>query len=122
MYSLPQEIEVWYIIPAIRKELAIIFTKKYKLTFEKTGQILGISKSAVSQYLNKKRANKLKFPKQVQKEIEKSAGKINKNTAFAVSEIIKLLNIIKKSGYRCEICRKYNKGIIEQCHMNPINN
>ncbi|MEK6820210.1 MAG: transcriptional regulator, partial [Nanoarchaeota archaeon] len=62
MYSLPQEIEVWYLIPAIRKELARILTKKYKLTFEKTGGILGISKAAVSQYLNKKRADKINLP------------------------------------------------------------
>lgn len=44
MYNLPQEIEVWYIIPAIRREFARVLTEKYNLTYEKTGEILGVSK------------------------------------------------------------------------------
>jgi len=35
MYLLPQEIEVWYIIPTVRKELAKQLTKKYELSYEK---------------------------------------------------------------------------------------
>jgi len=54
MYSLPQEIEVWYIIPAIRKELARLLTKENNLSYEKVGGYLGISKAAVSQYLSNK--------------------------------------------------------------------
>ena len=119
MYSLPQEIEVWYIIPAIRKELAGILTKKYKLTFEKTGEILGISKAAVSQYLNKKRAGKVKFPAEMKKEIEKSAEKIIKNNNIAVKEIMGILALTKKCGCECKICKKYNRGVIKQCGMKP---
>ena len=62
MYSLPQEIEVWYIIPAIRKELARLLTGSYGMTFEKAGELLGVSKAAVSQYLSNKRASKFKVP------------------------------------------------------------
>ncbi len=40
MYSLPQEIEVWYIIPAIRKEFARVLVEDHKLTFERVGDIL----------------------------------------------------------------------------------
>jgi len=120
MYSLPQEIEVWYIIPAIRKQLAQVLTKKHKLTFEKTGQILGISKAAVSQYINKKRAGKIKLPINIKKQIEKSADKINKNNKIAVSEIMRLLSLIKTCGCECSVCKKYNKGIIKQCKMSPI--
>jgi len=117
-YSLPQEIEVWYIIPAIRSELSRILTKKHKLTFEKTGQILGISKAAVSQYINKKRAIKVKLPENVKKEVEKSADKINKNNKIAVSEIMKLLELIKSCGCECKICKKYNPGVLGQCCEN----
>ena len=60
MYLLPQEIEVWYIIPAIRKELAKLLTQKYELSYDKAGVILGVSKAAISQYLSNKRANKIK--------------------------------------------------------------
>ena len=78
MYSLPQEIEVWYIIPAIRKELAKVLTKKHRLTFEKAGVILGISKAAVSQYINKKRADLITIPSNMKREIEKLQPRIKK--------------------------------------------
>ena len=120
MYSLPQEIEVWYIIPTIRKELARILTEKYKLTFEKTGRILGISKSAVCQYLKNKRASKIKLPENIKKEIEKSAVAINKNENIALKEIMRILSLMKKTKCSCKICGKYNRGILKQCSMNPV--
>jgi len=120
MYSLPQEIEVWYIIPAIRKELAKLLTKKYKLTFDKVGEILGVSKAAISQYINKKRASLLRFPASIKKEIEKSAEIISKNNNLALKEIIRILNLMKRTKCSCGICKKYNKGILKQCGMKPV--
>ena len=120
MYSLPQEIEVWYIIPTIRKELAKILTEKYKLTFEKTGNILGISKAAVSQYLGNKRASKISLPASVKKEIAKSAAVISKNETMALKEIMRILSLMKKTKCSCKICGKYNRGILKQCSMNPV--
>jgi predicted transcriptional regulator len=120
MYNLPQEIEVWYIIPTIRKEFARILTKKYKLTFDKVGRILGVSKSAVSQYLKKKRACLIKIPKGIKKEIGISAGKIVKNENLAVKEIMSILSLMKKKGCSCSVCRKYNRGILKRCGMKPM--
>ena len=51
VYMLPQEVEVWYIIPAVRKEMAKLLTKEYGFSYERAGRALGISKAAVSQYL-----------------------------------------------------------------------
>lgn len=120
MYNLPQEIEVWYIIPAIRKELAKIFIGKYRLTQENAARILGISKAAVSQYLSKKRASKVKFPASIKKEFEKSAGMIIKNNRDALREILRLITVVKRSKCSCDICKKYNKGILKICGMKPI--
>lgn len=120
MYSLPQEIEVWYIIPTIRKELARLLTKKHKLTFERAGKILGISKSAVSQYINKKRADMLKITPKIRKDIEKSSNIIIKNENLAVKEILRILALMKKQKCSCKICKKFNKGILSQCGMNPV--
>lgn len=117
MYNLPQEIEVWYIIPAIRKELAKALSKKHKLSFDKIGKILGVSKAAISQYINKKRANLVKFPKEITKEIEKSAKILLANENLAVREIVRILNLTKKTKCSCGVCKKYNKGIIKQCGM-----
>lgn len=121
MYSLPQEIEVWYIIPAVRKELAKVLTEKHEMTFEKAGEILGVSKAAISQYLNNKRAGLFKIPSKIKKEIEKSAEIIVKDNNKAVSEIMRILSLIKKIKCSCEICKKYNKGILKQCKLKPVN-
>ena len=120
MYSLPQEIEVWYIIPAIRKELAKALTEKHKLTFEKAGNILGISKAAVSQYLRNKRASKVKIPEVIKKEVRKSAKILVKDDKQAVKEIMRILRLMKNKKCCCDICRKYNKGIMKICGGKPV--
>ncbi|MBM3234337.1 transcriptional regulator [Candidatus Pacearchaeota archaeon] len=116
MYSLPQEIEVWYIIPAIRRELAKILISNYDMTFEKAGRILGITKAAVSQYLSNKRAGKFKIPENIKREIEKSAEIISKDEKKAVHEIQRLLKLIRERGCECEACRKYNPEILKLCN------
>lgn len=118
MYLLPQEVEVWYIIPTIRKYLATELVKNHKFTLEKTGGIIGVSKAAVSQYLNKKRAGKLKVNKDMLNEIKKSADKIADNNELGLSEILKLVKIAKEKGFACEACKKYNKGILNICKGN----
>jgi len=115
MYSLPQEIEVWYILPAIRREIATFLIKKHKLTYEKTGAILGISKAAVSQYISKKRANNFKIPPSVTKEIEKSSDIVVKDNKKALGEIERILKLMKETKCSCGVCKKYNPGIISIC-------
>ena len=58
---MPQEIEVWYLIPALRREFTRIFIKDYGLTQKQTADILGITEAAISQYLRLKIANQIKF-------------------------------------------------------------
>ena len=119
MYSLPQEIEVWYIIPAVRREFARVLVEKHKLTLEKAGNIIGVTKAAVSQYLKNKRARQFKLPKEIKEEIEKSAGIVVKDSGLAVKEILRILDLIKKTKCSCVLCRKYNKQIIKMCKANP---
>ncbi len=119
MYSLPQEIEVWYVIPTIRKELARIFTSKYKLKQKEAAKILGVSKAAVSQYMHSKRANSINFPTRISKEIERSADIIVNNKKAVVREIVRLLNVVKRTRNLCPVCKKYNRGILKICSMKP---
>lgn len=116
MYLLPQEIEVWYIIPAIRKELSKLLVKVHGLTFEDAGDILGISKAAVSQYLSNKRANKIDLPGDVKKELEKSAKIIIKDKTKVVNEIQKIIKIMRKKKCCCDVCKKYNSGVFTFCN------
>ncbi len=120
MYNLPQEIEVWYIIPAIRKELAKLLTEKHGFTQERAAEILGVSKAAVCQYIGGKRAVNVKFTLAVRKEIQKSANRLVKSPNLVVREILSLLAIIKKTRCSCDVCKKYNKGILNLCNMKPV--
>jgi len=116
MYSLPQEIEVWYIIPAIRKELAARLTKDENLSYEKAGKILGVSKAAISQYVSNKRANNVKLDEKTKKEVKKSAKIIAENPKLAISEIQRLLKYMKETNCSCNVCKRYNKGVLEYCN------
>ena len=119
MYLLPQEIEVWYIIPALRKELAKELTQKYNLSYEKAGTILGVSKAAISQYLSNKRANKVKLTPSTKKEVEKSAKLISENSKSAMNEMQRLLKFMKDSHSSCDVCKKYNKEVLGYCNCEP---
>jgi len=120
MYSLPQEIEVWYIIPAVRREFARVLVEDHDMTLEKAGAILGVTKSAVSQYLKNKRAGLFKIPKEIKKEIEKSAEIMSKDNNLAVREMLRIISLIKKKKCSCHLCKKFNKEIIGICNMQPI--
>ena len=119
MYLLPQEIEVWYIIPAVRKELAKLLTRQYEFSYEKAGEILGISKAAVSQYLSNKRANKIELDVKVKKEIVKSAKILVKDQKNVLSEIQRVLKYIKDKKCLCDVCKKYNQNVLNYCGCNP---
>jgi len=98
---LPQKAELMYLIPAIRKELAIILREK--LSDAEIARRLGLTKAAISQYAHKKRASTIKFPSEIQKEIKKSAHAIIKGKNAKV-EIVKILELAKKTRYTCKIC------------------
>ena len=119
MYLLPQEIEVWYIIPAIRKELSKQLTRKHEMSYEKAGGVLGVSKAAVSQYLSNKRANKIKLSPEVKKEIVKSAKVITKNPREALGEMQRILKYMKDKKCSCDVCKKYNKDVLNYCDCKP---
>ena len=116
VYMLPQEIEVWYIIPAVRKELAKLLTKDYGFSYERAGKALGISKAAVSQYLSDKRANKVCLDVKTKREVGKSAGLISENEKIAVGEIQRILRFMKENKCSCKVCKQYNKEVLGYCN------
>lgn len=119
MYMLPQEVEVWYIIPAVRKELAKLLTREFGFSYERAGKALGISKAAVSQYLSDKRANKVCLNGKTKAEIAKSALKISESEKVAVGEIQRVLRFMKENRCSCNVCRKYNKEVLGYCNCEP---
>lgn len=119
MYSLPQEIEVWYIIPAIRKELAKILIAEHKISYEKAGDMLGISKAAVSQYVSNKRANKVKLSNEVMAQVKQSAKILREKPKAGLQEIQRILKFMKDKHCSCEVCKQYNKEVMEYCNCKP---
>ena len=105
IYRLPQEIEVWYVIPAVRKELARLLTKKHGLSYDKAATALGITKDAISQYNNNKRAGKVRLHKTLISEIDKASDRIRKDKDKTVKEILKILKFMRDKKLPFEYCK-----------------
>ncbi len=116
MNSLPQELEIWYLIPALRRELANIFISEFKLNQKKVSKILGITESAVSQYLSSKRGNELKFSKKELNKIKKTAQKMMKSKK-ANEEFYKLCIKLRGAESLCKLHRKHDKSISKKCDL-----
>lgn len=114
---MPQEIEVWYLIPALRRELAKIFIKDYDLTQKKAAENLGITKSAISQYLSLKRGQQINFTEKEMMDIKKSAEKIIKKNEDLMKELYDLCVLLRKSRTICDMHREQDKGISENCNI-----
>jgi predicted transcriptional regulator len=117
--ELPQEIEIWYVIPAIRKAL-VAELKKQGLRQKDIAKLLGITESAVSQYGKDKRAVQCYAAFTVspmKEELSNSAKRIlagQDDPSLAVKEINRLCRIIREKKIICDIHRKQNPKM-ESC-------
>jgi predicted transcriptional regulator len=102
--NLPQEIEVWYIIPAIRRELAKAMLKK-GLKQKDVADRLGVTDAAISQYLKSKRASEVRFDSAMREEIEKSAERIMKG-GNAMKEVQCIVRLCRMKGLVCRTGKK----------------
>ena len=105
--ALPQELEVWYILPAIRKEFAarmIDRGMKQKDIAEK----LGLTEAAISQYVKNKRASEIKFDVKIKNEINRAVGRVIKGSSI-LEEIQKICHMVKQEKVLCEVHKKYGK-------------
>ncbi len=115
MYTLPQEIEVWYIIPAIRREMANSFSKEHKISYDKIAELMGLTKAAISHYVKNKRAAKIKLHPKASEEVKKSCKRIIKNKTGVIEEISNILKIIKDKKLHCEVCGEIINGELHDC-------
>ncbi|MFP4403616.1 MAG: transcriptional regulator [Candidatus Woesearchaeota archaeon] len=107
MNYLPQEIEVWFVIPALRRDFAKIM-KDEGLKQLEISKLLGITVPAVSQYITGKRGRDIIFPKEITIEIKKATIKIIKNKANFAFELQRICRLIRKKGYLCNIAKNYH--------------
>ncbi|MDP3765126.1 MAG: transcriptional regulator [Nanoarchaeota archaeon] len=117
--TMPQEIEVRYILPAIRRELARIFIEEHKLSQKEAAKILGLTEAAVSQYRHFKRAKEVVFSESVVNEIRISADRIlaDKNSKQRIiAEMYRISNLTKVKQILCDIHRAQSKEL-ENCNI-----
>jgi len=114
MKLMPQEIEVRYILPSLRKEFAIALAK-HKIQQNEIAKMLNITPAAISQYLSEKRGS-TKFKEEVKRDITDSVDKIIKKYSTTHKELYKISSKIKKSSSMCEIHRLYD-DVPKECNF-----
>ncbi|MBN2141944.1 hypothetical protein JW711_01315 [Candidatus Woesearchaeota archaeon] len=111
---MPQEIAVWYLIPAIRRALSKEFLKT-GISQKKISQLLGVTEAAVSQYMKEKRASNLKFSGAEQAKIEKAAESILKDEKNSRKYIYKLSHDLMGTKAVCRLHKMHDKTLKGKC-------
>ena len=117
--TMPQEIEVRYILPAIRRELARIFIQEHKFSQKEAARILGLTEAAVSQYQHSKRAKEVVFSNDVVNEIRASADRVIADRASKqrlIAEMYRISGLTKVRHILCDIHRAQSKEL-ESCNV-----
>ena len=112
--TMPQEIEVRYILPAIRRELARIFVQEHKLSQKEAAKVLGLTEAAVSQYHHSKRAKEVVFSDEITDDIRASAKKIladRTNKQRLIAEIYRVSNLANVKHILCDLHRSQSKEL-----------
>lgn len=98
----PQEVEVYYILPALRRELTLEL-KRQGMEQKKIAEILGVTGAAISQYVHSKRASEIDLTK-IKKEIIEAAKKITDR--YSVLKVTQnLLKLSLDKGITCDKCQ-----------------
>jgi len=144
-WMMPQEVEVWYVLPAIRRELAKVMKTKvvqradaegkmkdHKITQKEIARMLGVTEPAITQYLLKKkdkrsRGDQVAMPNQILHEIDKSSETMikdfenarmsNQKDIFEImtKEINRIINIMRDAGFMCDIHREFCAHANDPC-------
>lgn len=115
--QMPQEIEVWYVIPALRREIAKSMIEDYKMAQKQIAVCMNITEAAVSQYLSSKRAKGIVFSNTVLNEIKTSAKKIMEDKNQLVSEMIKLTKLTGVKQAMCKLHKKQDAKMPKKCEI-----
>jgi predicted transcriptional regulator len=110
MRRTPCEYVLWNGIPNIRKEFAETLIKQYGLSQREAAEKLGITPSAVSQYISKKRGKKDIFDNVIFQEISISVERIMKNNGNnVVLETCRICRLVQKNKYCSSLFEDYLK-------------
>tara|TARA_Y100000310_G_scaffold342256_1_gene444709 strand:- start:3506 stop:3883 length:378 start_codon:yes stop_codon:yes gene_type:complete len=111
-YYFPQEVEVWYILPAIRKQMALDLLQE-GMSQKAIAAILKLTEAAISQYKKNKRVKDDLFNKKIKDEIKKASKKIMNEPDAALHEIMNICELVKKEKVICKMHLK-KSGLKEE--------
>ncbi len=127
-WLMPQEVEVWYIIPAIRRELTRIMIDR-EIPQKTIAKMLGVTEPAITQYKLKRskrsRGDQIEIPNELMLEVNKSADVIIKTWEdreagemvyeTMTREINRLIDVLRDAGVICEVHREHCEHVEEDC-------
>ena len=107
----PCEVAVKSVIPAIRAYVAKELTQTYDMKQTDVAQILGITQTAVSKYLNNVRGQAIRIDhaKEAQSKMNEIASKIAERKVSGpklVLEVCDVCRIIRRKGLMCQLCKR----------------
>ncbi len=125
---MPQEVEVWYIIPAIRRELTRIMIDR-GIPQKTIAKMLGVTEPAITQYKLKRskrsRGDQIAIPNELMGEVDKSADVIIEAWEgreagemvyeMMTREINRLIDVLRDAGFICEVHREHCEHVKEDC-------
>ncbi len=113
----PCEVIVWYVIPTIRAELAKELVR-LGMSQKDIAERLGITQSAVSQYIKDKRGRGIPVNKEVRKGIKMLAKQVmsEKEPKDTIPGICMVCAIVKSSGSLCDLHKKEDSRL-EGCDV-----
>lgn len=100
----PQEVEVFYVLPAIRRELTLSL-KAQGMAQKEIARIMGVTPAAVSQYVHDKRGSDIP---ELREAARKAAGRITDQETL-VREIQSLLQLCKDSKLTCRLHERHGE-------------
>lgn len=111
----PQELEVFYLLPAIRREMALALKKSGKKQKE-IAQILSVRESTISQYIKDKRAAGFPLPDDVKSQIELAVGRISDKMTL-IQETQRVLTTLRKQRFPCSVHLQLDKNLPRTCEV-----
>ncbi len=103
----PQELEVFYIIPALRREITHGLRSVGKDQKE-IAKLLQVSEPSVSHYVNSHRASQVQFDDKIKEQIKTVSQELNEHKDV-VSSTQKLLRLVRDERIICKVCHEVNK-------------
>ncbi len=119
--SMPCEVAVKSVVPAIRAGLAKKLTQTYKLKQSDIANLLGITQTAVSKYTRDVRGRVVMIERvgEVQQMITETAemlanGEMSRRQL--IMRFCEICKLVRQKGLMCELCKRSNPSLdISQC-------